>query len=122
MYLALAVPLFIVAIIIGVPWITFTICRRLPNRTLRLMTCLILIVSPVALLHVYFTYGYTLRRTPGLEYLPTIIGWSIVFSPSMAFGAFLSVFPDWAVDRILYGIEKTWFSRSFYYGRSRRWF
>jgi len=52
MYLALAVPLFIVAIIIGVPWITFTICRRLPNRTLRLMTCLILIVSPVALLHV----------------------------------------------------------------------
>ena len=109
-------------IIFGVPWLTFVICRCLPGGHLRLATCLILTIAPVALLHVYFTYGYALRRTPGLENLPTIIGWGVIFSPFMAFGAFLSMFPNWVVDRMLYGLASICtFGRPSYYDRHRHW-
>lgn len=122
MLVAFATPIIVVALIFGIPWLTFVICRCLPRWTLRLATCLILTIAPVALLHVYFTYGYALRRTPGLESLPTIIGWGVIFSPFMAFGAFLSMFPNRVVDRMLYGLASICtFGRPSYYDRYRHW-
>ena len=89
MLVAFVTPIIIVALIFGIPWLTFVICRCLPRWTLRLATCLILTIAPAALLHVYFTYGYTLRRTPGLRTCPQSLDGAYLLAV-MAFGAFLS--------------------------------
>jgi hypothetical protein len=120
MLLAIIGPTLSIIILVAIPWITFKLSRLLPRWSFRFTICLLLLASPVVFLHVYFTYGSALRRTPGLETLPTMLGWGVPITALMAFGAFLALFPNWAVARIGYGLSSiVSFGKPSYYDQGR---
>ncbi len=92
------VGLALLASLVVIPCLTYSISRRLPWRCI--LTAAVVVPSPVVILHIFFTYGPVLRRTPGLTYLPTLLGWVVPITALMAIGAFVAVFPNWVVNSV----------------------
>jgi hypothetical protein len=103
-----------VAAIFVLPWITFRLCRSMPRWSYRLLLCLMLVCAPLILFDVYLNHWYALQRSPSTAYLTTLVGWGIPISALLAAGSFLSLFPDWAVDRILHGLGSFRFGKTYY--------